>query len=913
MTSEITKPLVHRFAFALALATLALSPFAVQLARAASWVATGSMSSPPEYHTATLFSNGKVLVAGGDYGGSYLTNAQLYDPALGTWTATAGLSTARAKHTATMLPDGRVLVVGGINSATGQSILTAEVFDPASGTWTPTGSLTQPRAAHTATLLPDGKVLVAGGMSNSSSTWGTILASAEVYDPTSGQWTTTGALNSPHAWHTATLLPDGQVLVASGVYRVTNSVITVTNRAELYDPGSMTWASTGNLNLSRREHTATLLPNGLVLVAGGVGASSSVEVYDPTHRTWATTNSMAYSHRQHTATLLPNGKVLVAGGSTSSYPCELFDPAAGTWSAGPALAIQRQAHTATLLPSGRVLLAGGSSSNPGTVLFAYAAGTWAGTGSLDSALSGRNPVLLTNGLILVAGGYNGTNGYSAASRLYDPTTGSWTATGDLIIARSGHTANLLSDGTVLITGGTTNNSGSVLSACELYGPATGAWSATGSTASPRLGHTATLLPTGKVLLAGGNTSNAVSAAIASAELYDPASGTWGGTGSMRASRYSHAATLLPTGRVLVTGGYNRTNGYLSAAELYDPASGGWTQTGSMQTARTYHSATLLPSGKVLVAGGYNSGLLNWYISSAELYDPNTGTWTTTGSLYTSRAFHTATLLRDGRVLVAGGFGGDTFPSPNNATYLSSVEVYDPITGQWTVINAMSTPRSGHKAILLPNGNVLAIGGYGVSYLASAEVYDVGLGFAGSWQAQVSAITSPVSLGGSLVFAGLGFRGVAEGSGGNSQDSPGDYPVVQLRSLDSGQTMFLRSANWQSNSLSSVPLSGFPPGWAMATVFVNGIPSTGAVLNVSIPVPVATSLTSPRILTNSAFQFSFTNTVGAVLGVLATTNPGLPLSNWTGLGGAAEVAPGQFEFTDSQARNFSRRFYLLRSP
>jgi hypothetical protein len=198
------------------------------------------------------------------------------------------------------------------------------------------------------------------------------------------------------------------------------------------------------------------------------------------------------------------------------------------------------------------------------------------------------------------------------------------------------------------------------------------------------------------------------------------------------------------------------------------------------------------------------------------------------------------------------------------------------------------------------------------YLSISEVYDVGLGFSSSWQPQIATATSPLGLGGSLALTGSGFRGVSEGSGGNTQNSAADHPVVQLRSLESGQTSFLLATNWQTNSFASAPVWGFPPGYALATVFVNGIPSTGSVLNIAVPVPTTPTLTSTKRLTNGACQFCFTNSVGALFGVLATTNPTLPLSNWTALGGVTEVSPGQFQFTDPQATNTARRFYRLRS-
>ena len=333
-------------------------------------------------------------------------------------------------------------------------------------------------------------------------------------------------------------------------------------------------------------------------------------------------------------------------------------------------------------------------------------GTWTATGPMISDHAFHTATLLRDGRVLVTGGETegrATDAYGATAELYDPSAGSWTATGTMTSGRWEHTATRLPDGRVLVTGG--NNLDGALSTAELYDPATGTWTATARMTWARYGHTATLLLDGRVLVAGG-------AYGASAELYDPRTGTWTATGNLAGDHFSSAATLLPDGTVLIAGA--------GAAELYDPRSGTWTATGAMIHGRYEidSAATLLPDGRVLVAGGAADA------SYAELYDPRSGTWTATRPMIQRHGDQTAaTLLADGTVLVTGGTGAIV---RGIDPALSSADLYDPRTGTWTATANLSTNRRSHSATLLPDGRVLVAGGVSHNDASgSAELYQPG--------------------------------------------------------------------------------------------------------------------------------------------------------------------------------------------
>jgi hypothetical protein len=188
-------------------------------------------------------------------------------------------------------------------------------------------------------------------------------------------------------------------------------------------------------------------------------------------------------------------------------------------------------------------------------------------------------------------------------------------------------------------------------------------------------------------------------------LSKPAPGSMKMTGNMEVDRSWHRATLLPDGRVLVTGGFDSYGNALASAEIYDPSTGQFVDAGNMNSKRATHSATMLPNGKVLIAGGANAGNDPHALASAEIYDPGTGRFTATGDLQIARVGHEATLLSDGRVLITGGLGtGSDLP------HLASAEIYDPVTGRFAATGSMHEQRVDHTATLLPNGTVLIAGG-----------------------------------------------------------------------------------------------------------------------------------------------------------------------------------------------------------
>jgi N-acetylneuraminic acid mutarotase len=354
--------------------------------------------------------------------------------------------------------------------------------------------------------------------------------------------------------------------------------------------------------------------------------------------------------------------------------------------------------------------------------------------NLVAARAIHNATQISGGKVLVVGGSSGTT-YLASAELYDPVANTWSAASSLSKARIYNTTTLLPSGKVLVAGG---RDGSYVAVAELYDPDTNTWSTAGNLITPRYLHSATLLATGQVLVTGGyGASSSILGGdkiLSSAELYDPASNTWLPAGSLATPRQSHTATLLQTGKVLVIGGYGPGGGLLgsstpkllASAEIYDPLPNSWAIAPSPAELRTFHTATLLPDGRVLVAGGFyeGAGVITVYKphGSTELYDPVTNAWSAGGLLVTTRGRHTATLLPSGKVLVTGGFG-DTGTIINGQNILESIELYDPSANKWSNAGILANSRENHTATLLPSGKVLITGGQDNSgVISSTELY-----------------------------------------------------------------------------------------------------------------------------------------------------------------------------------------------
>ena len=363
--------------------------------------------------------------------------------------------------------------------------------------------------------------------------------------------------------------------------------------------------NTGPLQHPRYEHTATLLQDGKVLLAGGldmkgVGIGNG-EIYTPSADAWAITSIMISPRGNYDTTLLPDGRVLAVAGRSSQLrnagSIEAYDTSNNEWKWLSADTLTRRGHQITALTDGRILISGGSLARRG--------------GTYDGGEHGVADKIETTTV-----------------ELFDIPSGKISKAASLTHARKEHSSVLLNNGRVLIIGGLTDGTEEApnvnsLDSTELYDPESDSWSLGAVMSQGRGLHTATTLPDGKILVTGG--LNTARQPLNSAELYDPTTDSWAPAASMSQARDSHTGTLLSDGRVLVVGG-NGTSGGLSltSAEIYDPSSNSWSSAGNMLEGRNHHTAIQLNDGKVLVAGGL-LGPEN-PLSTVDFYSPSTNSW-----------------------------------------------------------------------------------------------------------------------------------------------------------------------------------------------------------------------------------------------------------------------------------------------
>jgi len=666
------------------------------------------------------------------------------------------------------------------NTADSTNATATATINVKTGVWvTKDGSAVAAYGAYpTATTLASGQVLIAGGASSNTTLSATTMVfnTASIYDPATGRTVATAPMNVPRSQHTATLLPNGSVLVAGG-WNVTNGAVTYLQSAELWDPETGSWTLLPSLMQSARFfHCAVLQADGRVALLGGRSVNSPatypamIELFDPTTNTFAQSGTPTLALPRYQAAVVAlggadAGKFLLTGGVgpttggsgntwNPEYQNELYNPVAGTSTKTANLNIAlRYAHTATLLAdgTGRILLVGGSGSAATAELitptgtapnFSYQGATQATTGTLTHAPAGgpltvtagralQTANLLPDGTVLLAGGSLNTAGESFSYEIYNPATNTFTngystVNPPSMLLNGGHYAHVsaqLTSGQVVIVGGMGNTSYTSLSSTvELFtvGATPGAPGTVTVPAGQTLGrvyHTATRLADGRVLVAGGASSLNGTGGTPSynytypntVSIYDPTLNAWTSTGNLNAGRYAAQAILLATGDVLITGGrtYANSSGS-STAEVWNHTTGVWTTVGPMTSSRVFHSLVLLKDGTVLVIGGQATSSGN-PTNTCELFNPTTQTFTAVGGLTEAKAYLSPVLLASGKVAVAGGYCISADGSSLVGTNV--VEVYDPVAQTWTAMaNHLANARQLHTTTLMPNGQLLLIGG-----------------------------------------------------------------------------------------------------------------------------------------------------------------------------------------------------------
>ena len=608
-----------------------------------------------------------------------------------------------------LLGNGQAMVAGGRDYAN-NLITTTQVFDPRTRTWSTTGAMSTIRIEATSQILQSGKAISIGG----ANATGTTLATAEIYDPATGTWSATASMTTARRAAASTVLSDGRVLAAGGY----NNTTTPTS-AEIYDPATGQWTTAASMNRTRTRFSLVTLADGRALAAGGNGTTA--EIYDPATNTWTLTSPMPTAGSNSTATLLGNGKVLIAGGLPTLTQL-LYDPSTDTWTT-TGITNQHTYPTATLLADGRVLLA-----DTTVDIYDPVSNTWTPGAPININNSQSLATRLPDGTVLLTANYSGTVIYaptgtpvadialSGSLTPAGPLTAGTPSTYQLVIANNGSAPardvlvlrGAIPEGLVIneVSGSCTGFP------CELGDLATGTQTTITITitADPALSQVTTFYLPFEAYPRNFETNRAdntltpylpVQRATASTDVVV----RLGGPGRWQPA----AGGLLGNGQAMVAGGRDYANNLITTTQVFDPRTRTWSTTGAMSTIRIEATSQILQSGKAISIGGANA--TGTTLATAEIYDPATGTWSATASMTTARRAAASTVLSDGRVLAAGGY--------NNTTTPTSAEIYDPATGQWTTAASMNRTRTRFSLVTLADGRALAAGGNGTT----AEIYD----------------------------------------------------------------------------------------------------------------------------------------------------------------------------------------------
>lgn len=644
---------------------------------------------------------------------------------------------SQESSTSLRLPDGRVLIVGGAPASP-----VIELYSPSSGTFTTGAPMLDSRYKPALVQLPSGKVLICGGGGTTGD-----LTSAELFDPATGSTTALPSMNFSRRGHTATLLPNGKVLLAGGAFPDTS--------AELFDPISNQFVATGDMTTGRSFHTASLLPSGKVLLVGGSGSNgpdTSAELYDCSTGQFSPAGTLPHPRLFHAATTLPDGKVLLSGG-WGEATADLFDPASGSFlPVAGKMAEPRDNHTSSLLPDGTVLLVGGydttvvSTPNSTSVSSVGLAtverfhpdlGAFTHEETLDGSILGQTTTGLPDGSLLVQGATMLSP--LGTSYLYLPPP---SPTPRLSLSPEALTVPMA--GTAIFEATLSGATSSDVTWSILEGAAGGTLSSRGfyrasttagtyhivatSVADPSLTATAVV----------NVTASSVKVSIQPGSAYLTGGGRIPFSASVQGSiQQTVSWTVVESGG----GSIDKDGNYLAPAQggtyhiratsFTDPsqlaqaavevATGGTvTASTSLPSGRLAHTATRLQDGRVLVAGGAQ-GTTGYYTYLPDLlaYDSGTGSFAPLAPLSTPRAFHTATLLADGRVLLGGGEQA----GPSGSTILDLCEIFDPATNTCFPAGHLLSPRSRGLAVPLWDGRVLFVGGAGQGMTTNAEIFD----------------------------------------------------------------------------------------------------------------------------------------------------------------------------------------------